>query len=642
MATPQSTAGKTLHAPLPLADLECAADVDGIAQQLASQVSAQLPAVLHQLLHRGFTPGQQPLRLSCHLTAGGESHAHQAPTRDVQVASLDIGRALTPIASAAISRANGTPQSPTRFHPNANEQGISSNAWQPSTWPARNSPIPMPPPDEDARSRKRRREVAAPPDPIDEAAPTTMTVARRDVRENVQQQKKRISDNPALQPSSLEKLINGIWDSLFSGVRMDPTEIIAQWQTIESSRQPRLLTDANHEIAPRSAQDAFGRMSVLARKISQTTKACRSLEVIVQAHWITCFDDRVAELAQTITREKARKAAICEACSDFNWTEKELRNKMAIWRGYHEIKQAAGWSALVFAGMGLYRFCKYRVSFTEDTFQTLRRLQHRFEVAADTLHPRWRTLLGIVDAPTTSKYTGHLHDWVVNGPDNEAIPLPKTYHKWDKNFSYTHLPDSVIDEEAWGDYDPRSVVSGNAENEFTCQSCGEQQSSTPTDNACNCYANLYGSPKSSLAPVQIFRTANGKNNGLIACGAFEKGWAVGEFVGELTTGIRGLDVMIDRTERASYQIWQGRKGNHTRFINHSCEPNTHYERFVWLGKQRSVLVSDGIAAGDEITVDYGNTYWDDLDKECLCGRPTCRYRRRQVTQLVTPPNGESE
>ena len=113
-----------------------------------------------------------------------------------------------------------------------------------------------------------------------------------------------------------------------------------------------------------------------------------------------------------------------------------------------------------------------------------------------------------------------------------------------------------------------------------------------------------------MSPVQVFRTPNLKNNGVLACCPFEKGWAVGEFVGQITSGLKGLDVMVDQTDRASYQIWQGKQGNHTRFVNHSCEPNSQYERFVWLGKQRTVLVSKGIEAGEEVTVDYGHTYWE--------------------------------
>jgi hypothetical protein len=112
-----------------------------------------------------------------------------------------------------------------------------------------------------------------------------------------------------------------------------------------------------------------------------------------------------------------------------------------------------------------------------------------------------------------------------------------------------------------------------------------------------------------IAPVQVYRTPNGRNNGLIACLPFERGAAIGEFVGQITSGLSNLDVMVGQTESASYQIWQGRQGNYTRFVNHSCQPNSQYERFMWAGTQRIVLVSKGLEAGDEITVDYSDTYW---------------------------------
>lgn len=369
-------------------------------------------------------------------------------------------------------------------------------------------------------------------------------------------------------------------------------------------------------------------MSILARKIEQTGRKCRSLEIVVQAHWVQCFDDRVNKLATFISRDKAKKKAIAEACFTFEWTEKELRNKMGIWRGYHDIKSAGGWAALVFAGVGLYRFCKYRARFMEETTQTLRALRHRFEVAADTLHPQWRVLLGIIGETTARKYTGHPHDWVVSGPDDEAIPLcvrrirllearpvpltisrPQTYPQWNGHFSYTHIGQSLLDEGAWGRYDPRTATADDDSATFECTNCNGRQSGDATLNDCKCYPNLYGTATPGPVPVQIFRTQDGRNNGLVACCPFEDGWAVGEFVGLITSGLEGVEVMAGQTERVAYQIWQGNQGNHTRFVNHSCEPNAQFDRFVWMGKQRIVVASRGIKAGDEITVDYGDVYW---------------------------------
>ena len=617
-------------------------DVDTLARDIGLRINEELPRILRQLLDDQIDLAGGELHLECSLQTGQTLPGNSRHT--VKVATVDIANvARTP---SDIQTPNG--DDVVGFRPDSSQQTPWSNGDAGS--PARNF-RPRRPGNlysdefEDPRPAKRRAtgglRIGGAGSGAEDAS---NAVTRRLESDNrvFPQRKKRLPDNPKLQPSTLDKFIGGVWESIYSSVRMDPTEVIEQWQAIESSGQPKLLMDAENEIAIRedtAVQGVFSRLNILTRKISQTSRTCRSLEVIVQAHWVQAFDDRVAELSTGMTKEKAKKNAIAEACIDFNWSEKELRNKMGIWRGYHDIKQAGGWAALVFAGMGLYRFCKYRVSFTEETFSTLRALRHRFEVAADTLHPRWRSLLAIVGAPTERKYHGHPHDWVVCAPGDIAIPLAPTYHQWDPNFSYNHLDESAIDEDTWGLYDPRTVIPSTDPVSRKCQTCSQHQSEDPRENTCTCFPNLY--PKTGSVPLQVFRTPNGKNNGLLACCAFERGAAIGEFVGLITSGLANLDVMVGETDRASYQIWQGRQGNHTRFVNHSCQPNSQFERFVWLGTQRIVLVSKGVEAGEEVTVDYSDTYWKNLDKACLCGQPKCRYRNRDRDRgrgtITAPP-----
>ncbi|KAF2090875.1 SET domain-containing protein, partial [Saccharata proteae CBS 121410] len=446
---------------------------------------------------------------------------------------------------------------------------------------------------------------------------------------NFPQRKKNGPKNPQLQPSTLDRFIIGIFEQIHGPINLDPQVVMDQWPqtTIEGSNSE---TTANSGSALASlGASTFSRVNLLCRKITHASRCCRSLEVIVQAHWVQCFDARVQALTlsnPTASSAKSKKAALMEACEDFGWSEKDMRNKMAVWRGYYEIKEAAGWVALVFAGMGIYRFCKYRVSFDQEAMKRLRSLRHRFEVAADTIHPHWRDLLAFIGEPTERKYTGHQHDWVVSD-NGEAIPLARTYLQWDPHFSFEHIDSSVIDQEAWSLSDPRDLTWDMVPlpQVHRCAECGEVQSDDPKENCCRCFPNLYGGPRGPC-PVQVFQTANGRNNGLIACCPFERGAAIGEFVGLVTTGLKDMDVMQGETNGTKYQIWQGRMGNYTRFVNHSCYPNSQFEKFVWRGMQRIVLVSRGIEAGGEITVDYSGRYWSNLDKVCLCGEGCCRYR----------------
>lgn len=110
--------------------------------------------------------------------------------------------------------------------------------------------------------------------------------------------------------------------------------------------------------------------------------------------------------------------------------------------------------------------------------------------------------------------------------------------------------------------------------------------------------------------------------------AFPRGAVVGEFVGLITAGLRNLDVMEGTVDGRQYQIWQGKQGNYTRFVNHSCVPNSQFVKFFWLSVERTLLVSKGIDADEEVTVDYSEQYWKDLEKRCLCGSSHCRYRNR--------------
>jgi ATP-dependent RNA helicase DDX49/DBP8 len=454
--------------------------------------------------------------------------------------------------------------------------------------------------------------------------------------------KKAVSDKFVFQPSTLDKLLIGIWEQLHSSINLDPKAIFEQFQIAPERDSTSLQTSATEttptvdllSVASDPTYDTFSQMNVFCRKVTQASRVSRSIEMIVQARWVELFEEqvqiRLAAMPE-VSFAKHKKAVLIGACQDFGWTEKELRNKTAIWRGYREVKDAAGWAALVFAGMGIYRFCKYRVDFDDSALKRLRSVRKRLEVAADTLHPHWRELLAVVGEEPLPRYPGHPHDWVVFENGSDPVPLCQTYQQRDPYFVFENIDESIIDESVWGCDDPRwspsSSAVTHAPGAYTCTTCGEVQSDNVKANLCFCFPSLFGCVKRKPVPVQICRTPDGKNNGLLALVPFARGTAVGELVGLVTKGVSHADVMDVETPLERYQIWQGRVGNYTRFINHSCKANAQSSTFTWLDTQHVVLVSKGIEAGAEITLDYGDKYWAGLDKQCLCGEACCRYKR---------------
>jgi SET domain-containing protein len=83
-------------------------------------------------------------------------------------------------------------------------------------------------------------------------------------------------------------------------------------------------------------------------------------------------------------------------------------------------------------------------------------------------------------------------------------------------------------------------------------------------------------------------------------------------------GLDGSTYIFDLNRR--YDLDGRRGGNISRFINHSCEPNCRAEQDrgrIWIIAKRD------IAAGEEITYDYGYSFDDWAANPCLCGAANC-------------------
>ncbi|KAH7360627.1 hypothetical protein BKA65DRAFT_591655 [Rhexocercosporidium sp. MPI-PUGE-AT-0058] len=601
--------------------------------------------VLHQLmtiLGHDFTadlsssmvslPAHSSLRLQINAEICIESHDSDA-VEAVQVAPIQMGSfKLNPTELQDYLQShfdsNGIP-TPARssverdnFASSSSCQSLPSGS---DTSPAVSRTLQSGPQASSSHPNKRRKtasalrvtETGALGTPLDSSTLTSMgsSTARQlqtKPREFPQRKKTNEDGVHQLQPPSVEKFISGLWKQLFSSVEINPMSL----EDISSG----------NAVGSGGNKETFRDINSLCLRITKMSRCSRALETIIQAHWVDCFEARVKNIGVEkpfLSSTETKMSALREACTILKWSEKELRNRLSIWRGYKEIKDVGGWASLIFAGSGIYRFCKYRGGFGKNLATRLDRLWPSLEVAADTLHPNWRKMLAIIGQESQRIYSGHPHDWVVCD-GMSPVSLKSTYTQWYPDFQFTHLEDSVLDQALWGRDDPRQISGTNT---AFCNDCGFFQSNNISSNECRCFPELYGGCKSPVA-VQVFRTPIGKNNGLVARCEFPRGSAIGEFTGLITKGMDGTDVMQSGHDEKRYQIYQGSMGNYTRFINHSCAPNSQFQKFCWLGSERIILVSRGVETGAEITVDYSHEYWEGLDKECLCGEACCRYLKR--------------
>uniref|UniRef100_A0A2S2NNW2 [histone H3]-lysine(36) N-trimethyltransferase n=1 Tax=Schizaphis graminum TaxID=13262 RepID=A0A2S2NNW2_SCHGA len=134
--------------------------------------------------------------------------------------------------------------------------------------------------------------------------------------------------------------------------------------------------------------------------------------------------------------------------------------------------------------------------------------------------------------------------------------------------------------------------------------------------------------------TKIVKTAD-KGYGVFALEDIPSGTFVDEYMGEVID----QNEMIKRMKLKVYMfnnymvqlkhdeiIDATRKGNITRFINHSCEPNCVAEKWNVLGESRMGFFSKQfIRKGEEITFDYSfEIFGDAAQQKCYCGTSKCR------------------
>lgn len=231
--------------------------MDDLAQQLAFRVSEQLPAIVEQLLHEGYDASAIPWQLECSLTTANNTGMQPPPSR-FPIAAVNLAgnlASLSPRSSPLPGNyGHGVqdlgPQLEHAMHVSTIGSGSGSSTGENT---------PLAPTTRSSAGSNKRRKTTRQRTTSSLSTSGQITVQSGDLVRTRSgddlapaRRRKKAYDNPAHQPSTLPKYISGVWESLYSGPKIDITEVVEQWQALECDGQPKLLTDVEQEVATRS------------------------------------------------------------------------------------------------------------------------------------------------------------------------------------------------------------------------------------------------------------------------------------------------------------------------------------------------------------------------------------------------------
>lgn len=172
---------------------------------------------------------------------------------------------------------------------------------------------------------------------------------------------------------------------------------------------------------------------------------------------------------------------------------------------------------------------------------------------------------------------------------------------------------------------------------------------------CQCGENCQNQniQKQMNAPVDVFRTKD-KGYGIKAISPINKGSFIMEYTGEVITKDEyetrlAMHYSNDTnfyciSLEKGYVIDSRNMGNLCRFVNHSCLPNCHMQKWKVDGFVRLALYAmKNIEMGEELTWDYDFTWYGSSSPQlCFCGTHVCKKIIGQVTNEIPTENIEGE
>ncbi|CAH8383775.1 unnamed protein product [Eruca vesicaria subsp. sativa] len=157
-------------------------------------------------------------------------------------------------------------------------------------------------------------------------------------------------------------------------------------------------------------------------------------------------------------------------------------------------------------------------------------------------------------------------------------------------------------------------------------------------SSCNCGSDCYNKPFQQRRVKKLKLTLTEKcGSGIVADEYIQEGEFITEYVGEVIDDVTCEERLWEMKRRGETNFYLceisknmvidgTNKGNKSRYINHSCNPNTQIQKWIIEGETRiGIFAISDINKGEHITYDYQFVQFGP-DQECHCGAIGCRKK----------------
>lgn len=329
--------------------------------------------------------------------------------------------------------------------------------------------------------------------------------------------------------------------------------------------------------------------------------------------------DKLGRVSRFAKAEESLSMRYAKFASEHGWMMLSILANSAAFREAARTLGEDPWSAVVDS---VYRnrnsieiFAKCRgLNWTNALEQT--------EKIASYISERRETYTGIV--------TDHPHSYIV---DLNSTNLERA--------KYERITENIYDPKDWAKYrNPEKKPKGwPAEKDYPSDPSVPQESCEYCKELC-CDCDLQTSDD-VVRPLIELVNYGAKGVGIRALQPIQNLKLLGEYLGKLVhpdnkeDNIYGLQFHCSATSACMATIQARQYGNWTRFLSHSCEPNSEFGPLVYGKKQRMMIETNrDIEMFEELTVDYNEAYWADKEFDCACVSTKCKYATQEQRDRV--------